>query len=480
VIEDISDRKQAEEEGRESEYRYRRVFESVQAGLTIRTRDGDLVDANPAMCNLIGYSLEEFRKLDLEDYIHPDSLPELEDLRNRLMAGESPQMEVTALAKNGRPRILDVRVNPFDLRGELHALISVNDITDRKKFEQELQIALAENQELMSRLEAENLNLRGQIRTAHLSGEILGGSDALHAALARAEKVAETESTTLILGETGTGKELLARAIHRMSPRRNKPMITVNCAAIPAALIENELFGSEKGAYTGAVSRQIGRFEAADGGSLFLDEIGELPLELQVKLLRVLQEGQFERLGSTRTLTVDVRVIAATNSDLETMVEQGRFRRDLFYRLNVFPITVPPLRSRVEDIPVLTRAFVAEFAAVMGKPVASIRQSSLAALSAYPWPGNVRELRNVIERAMIEMTGPVLTVRLPEDPLVPRTAVSNRLEDVEREHIKRVLAATGWRVRGKRGAAEALDLHPSTLESRMKKLGIKRPPPGSG
>jgi len=291
--------------------------------------------------------------------------------------------------------------------------------------------------------------------------------------LLQAKQVAPTDSTVLILGETGTGKELLAREIHDLSPRKDRPMIKLNCAALPATLIEAELFGREKGAYTGAVSRQIGRFEAANGSTIFLDEIGELPLELQAKLLRVLQEGQIERLGSNIPVKVDVRVIAATNRDLAQSVKEGRFRQDLFYRLNVFPIMLPPLRQRKEDVPLLVWSIVREFGKSFGKNIESISRKNMDALELYPWPGNIRELRNVIERAMILNNGPTLVVDLPNSQS-QAAPPSLSLQSVERAHILAVLERTGWRVRGKNGAAELLELNPSTLCSRMRKLAIKR------
>ena len=291
--------------------------------------------------------------------------------------------------------------------------------------------------------------------------------------LAQAKRVAPTDATVLITGETGTGKELLARAVHDMSGRSSKTMVTVNCAALPPALIESELFGREKGAYTGAMTRQSGRFEMADGSSLFLDEIGELPLEVQVKLLRVLQDGQFERLGSNHTLTADVRVIAATNRDLAAMVRDGSFRADLYHRLNVYPIEVPPLRARAADIPLLVRKFVQEFNKKMGKSIDSISRPAMERLKHYPWPGNIRELHNLVERAMIVSDGRSLTIDLPAGAAGP-TAVPVTLEEVERKHIRDVLEGVHWRVSGKGGAAEILGLRPTTLHSRMKKLGISR------
>jgi len=291
--------------------------------------------------------------------------------------------------------------------------------------------------------------------------------------LSQAGQVAQTDSTVLLLGETGTGKELLARAIHSMSLRKDRPMVTVNCASLPPTLIESELFGREKGAYTGAMTRMIGRFEIADGSTLFLDEIGELPLELQSKLLRVLEQGNFERLGSTKTLHVNVRVIAATNRDIEQEVKDGRFRRDLFYRLNVFPIVIPPLRERPGDIPLLVRAVVKEFQVRMGKEIESIPKKTMQALQSYSWPGNVRELRNMIEHAMILSGGKTLDVHVPKRASSETDATGN-LIDMERRHITAALNKTGWRVAGQGGAAEILGLKRTTLYGKIRKLGIKR------
>ena len=287
-------------------------------------------------------------------------------------------------------------------------------------------------------------------------------------------QVAETDATVLLLGETGSGKELFASQIHELSRRRGRAMVRVNCAAIPATLIESELFGREKGAYTGALSRQIGRFELADGSTIFLDEIGDLPPDVQVKLLRVLEEKQIERLGSSKAIKVDTRIIAATHRDLEKRIEADTFREDLYYRLNVFPIRVPPLRERTEDIPMLVWRFVEDFSKAFGKQIESITKDNIAMLQRYAWPGNVRELRNVVERAMIVANGPRLTIALPQGSAAA-TRRSVRLADVEKEHIKGVLDSTAWRIRGVGGAAERLGLKATTLETRMAKLGLQRP-----
>jgi len=345
---------------------------------------------------------------------------------------------------------------------------------DVKTREDSLRQALDEITELKGQLEQENIYLRDELEVNHRYDEIVGESDVVKRMLYQAEQVGKEDTTVLILGETGTGKELLARAIHKISHRRNRVLVKVNCAALAPTLIESELFGREKGAYTGALNRQIGWFEAANGSTLFLDEIGDLPLDLQAKLLRVLQESQIERLGSTKTISVDVRILAATNKDLSKEVLKGRFRKDLFYRLNVFTITAPSLQERREDIPVLVWAFVNEFSNSMGKTITKISNKCMRRLQRYSWPGNIRELRNVIEKAMIMNSGQTLNI----DRFLPQDSENYRpmkLKELEREHILKVLDKAGWKVSGKEGAAEILGLKPTTLEARMKKLGIKRP-----
>jgi formate hydrogenlyase transcriptional activator len=305
---------------------------------------------------------------------------------------------------------------------------------------------------------------------------IVGDSAAMRRVVDQIQQVAATDSTVLLLGETGTGKELLATHIHQSSSRRGRPMVRVNCGAIPATLIESELFGREKGAFTGALARQIGRFELADHSTLFLDEIGDLPHDIQIKLLRVLEEREIERLGSPRPIRVDTRIIAATHRNLEQRIGDGSFREDLYYRLNVFPVNVPPLRERGNDVTLLAWRFVTEFAKAFGKHIEAIEDDTLVALRQYAWPGNVRELRNVVERAMITARTSRLAIPLPH--LVGPAAVrSARLCDVEREHIRVVLESSGWRIRGTDGAADRLGLRPTTLETRMAKLGLKRPRP---
>ncbi len=337
-------------------------------------------------------------------------------------------------------------------------------------------VAYEEIAELKARLERENLYLQEEIKTQHNFEEIVGQSRAIREVFKAVETVAPTDTTVLITGETGTGKELVARALHELSTRREKTLMKVNCAAMPAGLIESELFGHERGAFTGAISRRVGRFEMADGGTLFLDEIGDLPPELQAKLLRVLQEGEFERVGGSSTIRVDVRVVAATNRDLEKALAEGTFRSDLYYRLKVFPIRLPSLRERREDIPLLVTYFAGKYGARMQKRIETVPQTAMVTLRAYSWPGNVRELENVIERAVILSRGAELELRewLPKrggDP--PRTRLQT-LDELQRDYISQVLELTGSRVRGPGGAAAFLGIKPTTLEARMKKLGIER------
>ncbi|MFN7943865.1 MAG: sigma 54-interacting transcriptional regulator [Blastocatellia bacterium] len=338
-------------------------------------------------------------------------------------------------------------------------------------------LAYEEIAALKLQLEQENIYLQEEIRTEHNFEEIVGQSAAIRKVLQAIETVAPTDATVLICGETGTGKELVARAVHNLSPQKDKPLVKVNCAALVTGLIESELFGHEKGAFTGALARKLGRFELADGGTIFLDEIGDLPLELQTRLLRVLQEGEFERVGGAQTIKVSVRVIAATNRDLTEAVQTGNFRSDLFYRLNVFPLTLPPLRERREDIPLIVSHLLHRFTKKLGKPLERLSRDSMERLLRYDWPGNVRELLSVIERAAILARGPVVHVADSLD-LRLRAAADNsgleRLEDVERAHIIRVLEQTRWMIDGPRGAALILDLHPNTLRSRMQKLGIRK------
>jgi formate hydrogenlyase transcriptional activator len=346
----------------------------------------------------------------------------------------------------------------------------------QRESEAALRKTLMEVERLRDQLQAEDVYFRREIQERFGAGVIVGQSMAIQRVMDQVRQVAATDSTVLLLGETGTGKELFATQIHELSARCGRPMVRVNCSAIPVTLLESELYGREKGAFTGALARQIGRFELADHSTIFLDEIGELPQEVQVKLLRVLEERQIERLGSPKAIRVDARIIAATHRDLERRIAEGTFREDLFYRLNVFPIQVPPLRERAEDIPLLVWRFVDEFSKAFGKRIDTIARDNMTTLQQYPWSGNIRELRNVVERAMIVASGRRLTIPLPTSTM-PASARkrSVKLVDVEREHIRSVLESTGWRIRGTGGAADQLGLRPTTLETRLAKLGLHRP-----
>jgi PAS domain S-box-containing protein len=359
-----------------------------------------------------------------------------------------------------------------------NALQKAHDGLEEKVEERtsELQTALSEIKTMKDQLEAENIYFRQENKMKHQFKNIIGQSDGLKYVLYRAQQVAPANTTILILGETGTGKELIAAAIHNMSPRKERSLITVNCAALPGNLIESELFGREKGAFTGADVRRMGRFEVANGSTICLDEIGELPLDLQGKMLRVIQHSEFERLGSSHTVKVDVRIVATTNRNLEEEVRQGRFRQDLYYRLNVFPITVPPLRLRKDDIPLMVQAFMERYSRKMGKHITNIPKETMKALQDYPWPGNVRELESIIERAVILCPGPVLHLADKLEILSPAISSAIRtLEDMERGQILKILTETKWRIEGKDGAAAILGIHPSTLRARLHKLEIARP-----
>jgi PAS domain S-box-containing protein len=386
---------------------------------------------------------------------------------------------LTACAADGRTFPVEATLSQVTVDGSALFTLILRDVEARRRGEAELR-----------RLHREAAYLQEEIRAAHHADDIIGTSRALRDALDKVPLVADTDATVLVSGETGTGKELIARAVHAGSRRAQRPLIKVNCAALPSGLIESELFGHERGAFTGATDRRIGRFELAAGGTIFLDEIGELPLDVQAKLLRVLQEHEFERVGGSKTLTVDVRVIAATNRDLNAAVGAGSFREDLYYRLSVFPIALPPLRDRVEDIPLLVHYFAARHAHRIGRTVMRVPDESMQRLLAYGWPGNVRELENVVERAVILSSGPDLLIASELLPAVtatagapPRTAPTasrdddaepTSMETIEREHIAAVLRQTGWRIEGARGAAKILGINPSTLRSRIKKLGIRR------
>jgi PAS domain S-box-containing protein len=465
-LRDITERKRAEERIRQDEEELRSLIEGIPQLIWRAQPDGLIDYHNQRLLAYHGRTMEEVRGFGYANLIHADDREKaVKAWRQAVSRGTPYENHSRLLGADGQYRWFLTRGLPLrDAQG--HILAWYGTCTD-----------IDEVTRLREQLEQERDYLREEVKEARAFGEIIGKSEAIKKVMLQAEQVAGTSATVLLIGETGTGKELLARAIHNLSPRHARPMVALNCASLPATLVESELFGREKGAYTGALSRQIGRFELADGSTLFLDEIGELPLELQAKLLRVLQEGQFERLGSSKPIKADVRIIAATNRDLEKAVKEGRFREDLYYRLNVFPITVPPLRERREDIPLLVTAFAKDIVKTLGKTIDAIPRSTLAELQQYPWPGNIRELRNVVERALIVCQGSTLRFDVPAQGGTPAAVgpPQNRtLEEVERQHILSVLEETGWRVSGKRGAAAILGLNRSTLESRMAKLGIKR------
>jgi len=496
AFEDITDRKQAGEALENSEKRYRRLFETAQDGILILDAEtGQISDVNPFLVEMLGYSHEDLlgKKLwEIGAFIDIEaSKAAFEELQSK---GYVRYNDLPLETKDGRPMAVEFVSNVYLVNRHKVIQCNIRDITERKHLGEALQkshnelerrveertvdlrTALSEINTMKEKLEAENIYFRHKNNLNHRFEHILGQSDGLKYVLYRAEQVAPTNTTVLILGETGTGKELIAFAIHDMSPRKERALITVNCAALPATLIESELFGREKGAFTGADTRQIGRFEVAHGSTLCLDEIGELPLDVQAKLLRVIQHNAFERLGSSHTVKVDVRIIATTNRDLEEEVRKGRFRQDLYYRLNVFPITVPPLRQRKEDIPLMVQAFIERYSRKLGKQITSIQKETMKVLQDYPWPGNVRELENIIERAAILCPGPVLqlTDKL-EISSPPFSSAVMTLEETERNQILKILSETRWHIEGKDGAAAILGLHPSTLRARMHKLGIVRP-----
>lgn len=482
VFANVLARKRADQALKESEAQMRLAAEAAHVGLWIWDIQSDVIWATDRARVIYGIPNGETVRLQrfLDTLIPEDRIRIEEAIQRTLQEGGEYREEYRVRRPDGQVRWLCVTGRcQLDGAGHPERLMGAGvDITDRKQAEDSLRQAMEEIRTLKDLFQEENVYLRREMQGHQGLSSIVSRSAVMQRTLRQVEQVAPTPASVLITGETGTGKELLATAIHELSSRRDRTMIRVNCAAIPAALIESELFGREKGAYTGALARQVGRFELANGSTLFLDEIGELPLEAQAKLLRVLQEKEIERLGNPHPIKVDVRVIAATNRDLFQEIAAGRFREDLFYRLNVFPIHLPPLRERREDLPQLIESFVQEFADTMGKPINTIAKVSLKALLDYGWPGNIRELRNVIERSVILAQSPTLRIELPsamrtsEPSNDPSLAL---LTEVERDHIVRVLEKTGWRIRGSAGAAEILGLKASTLESRMAKLGIRRP-----
>jgi PAS domain S-box-containing protein len=475
-------RKRHEESLKQAEAKYRTVADFTYDWEYWANVDDSLEYVSPACERISGYTPGDFTSNPslFKEMIMPEDHGlwdrHYHDSRQELKPRE---IQFRIQRRDGQVCWIEHSCQPVvDSHGSLQGFRASNrDITTRKLAEVDLRKAYTEIERLKDQLEAETAYLQAEIKLEHNFESIVGNSAALKYVLYKLEQVAAADTTVLVLGESGTGKELVARAIHNNSPRRVRPLVKVNCATLPSHLIESELFGHERGAFTGAQALQLGRFEVADGTSIFLDEVGEMPLELQTKLLRVLQDGEFERLGSTRTIKVDVRVIAATNRDLEDEVRRGRFREDLFYRLNVFPITVPPLRNRAEDIPLLARFFVEKASKRLGKSIEQIPESIIQKLKEYSWPGNIRELENVIERAVLNSSGPKL--RLADDLAGPVRSQSptplRSLQETERDHILRVLQSTNWRIDGAKGAAMILDINPSTLRSRMRKLGIQKP-----
>jgi PAS domain S-box-containing protein len=469
------ERLQFEKQLLESEEQYRDLFAEAPIGYVKEDLQSRFLTANRAALRILGLKPEE-----VEGTVGMSLVADTSDARQRVREafasvgrGADTSGVVLELRRkdDGRPVWVQWWSRP-EPNGKYTRTVIV-DITERVLVERE-----------KARLQQQNLYLREEINSVHNFEEIIGQSPALTAVLDDVRSVAATDATVLITGETGTGKELIARAIHSSSRRKEKPLIKINCAALPAGLVESELFGHEKGAFTGAIARRVGRFELADGGTIFLDEIGELPADAQAKLLRVLQEREFDRVGGTAPIKVDVRVLAASNRDLLKAVREKTFREDLYYRLSVFPLQLPPLRDRKEDIPPLALFLVNKFAARIGKRIDGIDQETMRRLIAYPWPGNVRELENVIERAVILAAGPTLDIgadvlSVHVEPPACGDQIREQpatLEAREREHIQNVLGQTGWVVEGPHGAARILGLHPNTLRSRMKKLGIRRPP----
>ncbi|HEV2522822.1 MAG TPA: sigma 54-interacting transcriptional regulator [Candidatus Acidoferrales bacterium] len=470
VIRDISDRKKAEEALRRSEAQFRALFEFSPDAIIGSDQRGRITEMNARVESMFGYQRGELLGQSIEVLVperfrhtHPSRREEYGSAARVRPMGAG--LELFGRRKDGTEFPADIMLGPVETAEGRVVLSVIRDLTEKREAEEDLR-----------RSELQRRYLEEELSTEILFEEIIGESVGLKRVLKLVETVAATDVTVLILGETGTGKEIIARAIHRLSPRNERAMVKLNCAAIPAGLLESELFGHEKGAYTGAIDRKIGRLELAHEGTLFLDEIGDLPLELQPKILRALQEKEFERLGSTKPIPVNVRLVAATNRDLTKMVAEGQYRSDLYYRLRVFPIVVPPLRERRDDIPLLVRYFVDRHARKLYKKIETIPDDTMRALTRWDWPGNIRELENFIERAIILTKGPVLRAPLSEletqDEALP--SPDSTLVTTEREHILRVLRETKGKIGGAEGAAARLGLIRTTLNSKIKKLGIER------
>ena len=477
IFANVLARKTIEEDLRWNQERLRLAADSAEAGLwdyDYQSKSFWITDRNREIFEF--GSDERITLQRLEKSIHPEDLSLVREAMNQaLNQSETTRVEYRIQTPSGREKWLQSAGRPqYDPTGQHARLLGLTmDISGRKNLENELKRSLAEVESLRQQLENENIYLREDLKMEQGFEQIIGKSSELRSVLAKVRQVAKTGSIVLIQGETGVGKELIAQAIHQLSDWRKRLMVTVNCAALPAALIESELFGREKGAFTGAISKQMGRFELAHNSTLFLDEIAEMPLETQAKLLRVLEDGRFERLGSPQSIKVKVRVIAATNRNLAQEVEKGRFRKDLYFRLSVFPITLPPLRERVEDIPLLVWKFIYDFEKKMGKKITKVTSRNMDTLLAYSWPGNVRELRNVVERAMIVSTGNLLDLSHLEMAISPTVNPFISIEDLERKHVQDVVTYTRGKIKGVGGAAELLKINPSTLYSRMRKLGVK-------
>jgi len=478
---DITERMLAQQAIEESEARFRNMADTAPVMIWVVDENQNCIYINSQYLDFSGRTLEQELGFGWAENIHPEDLKQtMEKYTDAFQNRVSLEIELRLRRKDGKYRwIMTSSIPRFSSEGKFLGYIGTGvDFTERKESEEALRTAHEQLQQLKNQLEAENIYLQEELQQDQSFGDMIGLSAPMKYVRYQISQVAPTDSIVLITGETGTGKELVARAIHAASRRKDRPLIRVNCAALSPTLIESELFGHEKGAFTGAAALKLGRFEVANGGTLLLDEIGELPLDLQAKLLRVLQDGEFERVGGTRTLQVDVRIIAATNRDLKQHVEKGHFREDLWYRLNVFPITTPPLRDRRDDIPLLTDHFVTRFARKFGKPLTAVSPAGMDQLCRYSWPGNIRELANVIERAVINSRGSVLRIGEDFSPSGDETLVVasiRTLEEMERDYIIRILQDLRWRIDGPQGAARVLGINPSTLRTRMRKLGIQKP-----